>query len=435
MEQTKTLLQQAAALRKAKAPEQAKAIYESLLGEQAYWTQWDWWGYAQCCADLKQYEAALEICRRAYASHSGFAMLRQLYARCIYYTQLSGKKEPGSEQLYKKAVEAMVQLSPPGEPYSLTAKAIFKYIKHLSQKPSIPWETIGQWLEKMNVERLSKEVYTIPGQNGKRDMELASEQEEWFSWKIKYLLHTAQWQPCIDMINLALSTINKWHYSNDIWFLRKKAAALHALGSTREALSLMEQLLLKKKEWFFEADLGHMKQDPAEKVVHFAKAMAMPGDDEKKVGMLQALSQCLLQLQKQEEAGKVALYEVALRNHAGWKIPAESEKVLEQAGLTPGKIEPPAHYRAAVLAVCRTYLPSKARGTIIKILPDGKSGFIQPIGKGEKLYYRNKNSLCKPWLLKEGVAVLYNAQKSYDKKKQKESWEAVEIELAEKSHN
>lgn len=430
MENIKGQLQQAAELRKAKAPQEAKAIYDSLQNEQAGWTQWDWWGYAQCCADLRQYETALAICRRAYASHSSFDMLRQLYARCIYHTQLSGKKEPGSEQIYKKAVEAMVQLSPPGEPYSLTAKAIFKYLKHLSQKPAIPWDTIGQWLQKMQVERLSKEVYTIQGREGKRDMELASEQEEWYSWQIKYLLHTAQWQACIDMIDTALHAIDKWHYSNDIWFLRKKAAALHALGSTAEAIILLEQLLARKKEWFFEADLGLMKQAPAEKVVHYARATTMPGDDEKKVGLLHAFSLCLLLLNDEAAAGKVALYEVALRQKAGWRIPADSEKVLLQAGQQVVTLYEPARYKDAVLHICRSYLPAKARGTVSRVLPDGKSGFIQPEGRSEKLYYRSRNSICKPWLLKEGVAVLYNRQKSYDKKKERESWEAVEIELA-----
>lgn len=431
-EHTKAQLQQAAALRKAGGPQEARAIYEAMLTETLHWSQWDWWGYAQCCAELKAYDAALDICRQAYAKHNNFDMLRQLYARCIYHTQLAGKREPANEQLYRKAVEAMVQLSPPGEPYSLTAKAIFKYIKYLSQKPVIPWDTIGQWLQKMEVGQLSKAVYTIQGQNGRRDTELASEQEEWYSWHIKYLLHTQQWQDCISMIDLALSAIDNWHYSNDIWFLRKKAAALHALGHTAEAVALMEALLLKKREWFFEADLGRMKLDAAQQVVHYAKAVLMPGDDEKKVGLLHALSLTLIDLQKTADAGKVALYEVALRQKAGWRIPPESDKVLHRAGVYSNVVEEPHSYKEAVLQLCRGWLPAKARGTISKVLPDGKSGFIQPEGKGAGLYYRSRNSLCKPWLLKEGVAVLYVAQKSFDKKKQKESWEAMEIELAEK---
>lgn len=423
-------LSKAFELRKEKLPGEALEMYKYLAAKpEVMFGEWDWWGFAQCYNDLKHYSEALEVCRAAYKKIPASDLIKKQYAQGIFYTQLAGNKEPQNDAVFLKAVEAMLMLSPPGGAFNFTAKAIFKWIKRLSTKPKIDWQEIGRWLAKMDVHTLNPDSFTIKGGPGKRDLELASEVEEWYSWQSKYLLQTQQWQACIDLCDESHKKINKWHYSNDIWFLRRKAAALMQLGRKDEAETLISEMLIRKQEWFFYYDLAQLKDTADEKIPLLAKGLIMRGDADKKVKLIHELGQLLHEKNKTKESHALALYELSLRQQADWPIAPELEQLLAQTGGIPGSIQPPEMYRSAAENAIGEFLEPKQSGTIEKLMDNGLIGFIKPEKKGESIFFRTKQFRGDRNLLRTGQSVLYEVRNSFDKKKNKPSVEAVDIEI------
>lgn len=407
---------------------EAIALYEEKLGKDTKGMgEWDWLGCIQSYNALKQYDTALTHCRNGYKQWPQSNMLGKLYAQCIFYTQLAGNRKPADEATFEKAVQAMLKLSPPGGKYNFTAKAIFKWIKYLSEKQVVPWKKIGEWLDCMDVKQLSTEVFVIPGAGGKKDMEVASEVEEWYSWQTKYLLQTQQWKRCIEMVDAALAHLTKWHYSNDLWFLRRKAAALAKLGEIEKAKQMVNELLLRREEWFFYQDLALLEADGAKKAVLLAKAVVVRGDADKKVAVLQQLAECLALNEQREAAHAIGLYAVAIRQNANWAVPVSLEKLMQENGGMPGVILPPGKYEAAVQKACQSLLPAKQKGIIHKILEGRSAGFIQKANEGTTCYFRYKNCKMPPARIKEGLSVSFNVRQAFDKAKGRQSEEAVDI--------
>ena len=67
----------------------------------------------------------------------------------------------------------------------------------------------------MDREKLSKECSTIqvPRKGELKDMELASDFENWYAYKTKALSKLSEWQECFDLSKEALEKIENFHYS------------------------------------------------------------------------------------------------------------------------------------------------------------------------------------------------------------------------------
>ena len=257
------LRQQAKQLKQAKNFEEALPLFKQLWEEhRENCNEWDGWNYAHCLSKQKDYKNALKICREVYEIKPNFEQNNNLYAWCIYYTEIKIEKVE-NEQLLLKAGEAIIKLSKqkPTEQQSdfpcVYSLSIFKILDYLNEKTIYNPKSIIYWTEKLNPDFLE----TIPFKftdNESKERELASKKEDWYSLRSKALYENGDFADCISCSETALKSLTKFHYDNDIWFKRNIALSKAELGDIETAIEELKSLLKRKNEWFIQKEIAEL---------------------------------------------------------------------------------------------------------------------------------------------------------------------------------
>ncbi len=426
----KVHLQKAAEARKNNSFSIAIELYETALKEAPdCFGEWDAWGYGQCLKQLKQYEKALEVCRKYYTRHENFEPLRSLYAWCIYFTQISSTEAPASTENRRKALQAINRLCPQGKPYSPAPLAIFKWVKNLAAGPNIPWTEIKEWLDKLDPKLLQTDCYQMQGKG--KLIELASELEEWYSWQSKCLLQLGKWEEGVALCREAKEKIQKWHYSNHVWFDRREAFALSKSGKKDDAKKLLSKALAQKREWFMLADMAELEQDNSLKKHFYGAACRAEGEWKSKVGLLLKIAQWLAQKGEPKAAELHAQACNCIRQKEGWPL---SDSVLLLAGENWVPEQDTSKTLLAILEklkeIWQTWevAASMLEGKIREILPNGKAEFI---AEGKRtFYFQLKNCQMPGHEITVGRNVKFELVDGFDKKKNIISKNATNIRKA-----
>ncbi|MDR0891129.1 MAG: hypothetical protein LBN24_00730 [Mediterranea sp.] len=350
-------------------------------------TPWDGWRYAFCLKQEKRYAEALDRCREVYRLKPDFTPIRELYAWCVYYTEIA--PEPvRHEPTFLRAATAVTQLTSQEAPYSAYTVSVFKVLGYLAQRASYPTDLILEWTARLQPQRLSTAVFTFTDPTG-RPREIASEQERYYMYRAKALLEKGLWDDCIALSTEALHTLPAFHYNNDVWFRWRIALAHEGKGEPTVALQLLTDLLRRKREWFIEkeiADILYRQGDYEQSLAHARAAAALPADDSMRAGLHQLLANLQAKLHLPPEA--------LLPRPTRPKQPASST---------------PTH-----------------AGTIQTILPNGAAGFIKATD-GHSYYFLLHDFKAKKELAIAGQAVTFALARGFDKKKNRETEVAVNI--------
>lgn len=419
-------LQTAFQYRKNNHYQEAIQIYQPLWQQNPLdFNEWDGWSYAYCLSKQNRHVDALEVCRQLYQRFNKVEILNTLYARCIYYTQFNPKK-PVTIDVLKKATKAIFDLAPPGNPYSFAPRAIFYLVKELMKAQDIDWAEIEMWLLKLDPDLLDDRPFRMTDAKG-RNIELASPREEWYANFIKTKAGLNQPQLLLDAINAARNKKIKWHYSNDIWFARKEAFAWKQLGDSVKAEKIMREILTKKKDWFLIFDLAQLITDKEESMGLFCMAAMAQGKAEMKLKLFETMYK---NLKDETEFGREAALHLclimALREENDWPVKQELKKELEAYAVDPEREGSSALIQQSLFPFWRKMAAKMNNnsmiGILVKILPDGKSGFIRC---GDLSYFASLRDLKASPNLNSRVS--FELVDSFDKKKNKSSKMAVNI--------
>lgn len=422
------LLQQAMSLRKSQNYQQAVDIYTPLWHEnQNQFDDWAGWSYAFCLVKLNQHKEALEICRMLYPRYPQSEILNSLYGQCIYYTQFAIKNPPPVEVL-QKALNAMFKLSPPNNPYSFTPRATFKLIKTLLHQQQINWQEIEAWLLKLDPDMLDDRPFTWTDAKGKT-MELASPKEEWYSHMIRAKGGLNKPQELLDILNTARKQNFKWHYNNDIWFERKEAFAYSQLGQKEKAEKILRKIYVQKKEWFILYDLSQVVEDRKEKLRLLCDAALAPGKNEMKLKVYEAFFEYLKEgSQFQREAALHLCLLAALREENGWPVSPVLLQNIRSFNMNAEEEGASGKIINALNPFWKRHASSKPKergeGVIDVIFPNNQAGFL--IYKKQKLFFSAGSMSGK---IKKGNKVSFEIKDSFDKKKNRMSKMAVNIQF------
>lgn len=407
---------------------EALELYNLLWQEQRdAFSDWDGWAYAFSTKSTGNWTAALDLCRHFYHRFPQSPMIRQLYAQSIYHTQLGGE-ELLDPAVTRRAVEAMLKLSPPQEAYSLTPRAVFKLCRQLMGLPAPPWEELEGWLRQLDPDQLSREVFRVTDSRGKV-REFASLQEEWYSAMIRVEAGRGRAEALLELLAEGRRRGIRWHYSNDVWFARKEAFALRQLGWRAEAEQILRRLAERKPEWFLLQDLAETVEDQAEALRLLFRAALSPGDNDKKVRLYMKLYEALAAQPAQAAEARQHLWLAALLRQANnWSVPAEMEAALAQTGAVPAQASP-----ASIIQHLRPWWEARSRegvalqeGVIDHLLPGGHAGFIRAAG-GEKYYFSVRDAGQLGHRMAAGLAVRFELRAGFDRKKQQPSRIAVNL--------
>ncbi len=219
--------------------------------------------------------------------------------------------------------------------YSVVSILFTSVLKAEKNKSNINWKFISDFCDLISHKQLHTDCRTIdvPKRGVKKPMELASDKEIWFAYKSKALLKLGLFQECYEISKQALEIFSVFHYSNDVWFARRIALSKKSLGNNADAITELQQVLRKKKEWFIQKELATLYQEAGdfEKAFHYSiAAINNSGDLEYKVDLLFLLGELLLSKQESDLAFQHFSLSHLIRIKEEWKIPSKLQSALSQ---------------------------------------------------------------------------------------------------------
>jgi tetratricopeptide (TPR) repeat protein len=274
-------------------------------------------------------------------------------------------------------------------------------VKSEKKKPSPNWLLISDFCDNFIPGNLGTDCATIKiDRKGiEKDMELASDRENWYAYKTKALLKLGEWQSCFDLSKEALDNIEKFHYSNDVWFARRVALAKKNLGDSTETIKEFEAILRKKKEWFIQKELAELyfEENDNEKALKYAmEAISNFGPLEFKVDLLFLMGKILKEKNENEMAFKHFSLSKLVRQVEEWSIPKKLDDELHKfeytaidiADIDKIKSELKKYWESQQPRKMSSGTETKLKGEITRILNDnerGKDGFL--ISNAKEYYF------------------------------------------------
>lgn len=311
-------------------------------------------------------------------------------------------------------------------------------LKSEKKKPAPNWKLINEFCNNIDREKLSKECSTIQVERkGQlKDMELASDFENWYAYKTKALTKLGEWQECFDLSKEALEKIENFHYSNDIWFSRRVALSKRNLGNTDDTIQELQTILKKKREWFIQKELAELyfeKGNVELALKQATDAINNFGPLEFKVDLLYLLGKIYKQQDKLDLSFKHFSLSKLIRQAEEWKLPQKlfdelrtfSFQEIQQTDFKKLKNELQKYWdtfkpqQASKFDKSRTTKSNDLEGEIVKILNDnerGKDGFIK--SAGNEFYFSASPTWHLTSELNVGTKVIFKVIPAKDGKKE-----------------
>lgn len=279
---------------------------------------------------------------------------------------------------------------------------LFSVVLKSEKKKAAPnWKLINDFCDQFKPAELSKKCDSIEiEKRGKKiDMEMASDFENWYAYKTKALMKLEKWQDCFDTSKEALEKIEKFHYSNEIWFSRRIALSKKNLGNTEETIQELETILRKKKEWFIQKELAELyyEQKEIDKAFRMSiEAINNFGPLEFKVDLLFLMGKIHQQKNETELAFKHFSLAQLIRSEEQWKIPQKLRDELSNFSFETLSLSDIKSLKRELSRYWTSFSKNKegkikqtnSKGKIIKILNDnerGKDGFLND--NGTEVYF------------------------------------------------
>jgi len=397
--------------------EQALPVYRTLWeAHRDDCNEWDAWGYAYCLRQCGRHGEALDVCRAAYRQWPDFGLLRTLYAWCIYRTAFT--PDAGTPELLR-AGRAIIRLCQTGDPYAPYDRAVVRLMEHLlSLQPSRGAAALA-WAALLDPVVLPDEPRLISDAQG-RPLELASLRERYLAACIKACYLEGRWEDCVTWSEKALDQLDRLHYDNDLWFRRYAALAAARLQRFDVALDLIGYVLARRRAWFVLQDVAGIcaaAGRPDEAMAYALEAALQPGPPGMKVRLYAELAEHLAAADFFKAARQVVELACAVRRDRGWQ---PDGRLLVLAGAIEADPDTEIPLRKLrqrserSLARLRFAMGPASTGTIEKLLPGGRAGFLRD-ESGRTFYFA-----CSAFLGDSpaaGLAVEWIAGQAYNPKK------------------
>ena len=427
----RTLKEQAETLRRDKQFGPALAAFDELLNlypDQA--TERERWGKAFCLRALGRQREALDLCREVYRTHPEFVPNRNLYGWCVYDLEIKPLREgePADIKTFYRAAEAITQLTLQ-EVYSPYERTVFEVLRYLKDRQTYPADEVLAWCDKLDPDKLATEARKYTSRDGQERVE-ASPLEQWYSQRTKALEHLRRWEELIVVCNEALDRLTAFHYSDEIWFRRRIATAKAELGDTDAAIGDLKALVRLRPDWFIQADLARLLHEAGndDAALEYAVDAALgPGELSYKWELFVLMGDLLAAQGKPDVAGQHYRLASALRAEQGWR--EDSDLAQQLRDLPPVPSQPASTLARELEGTWRALkFTDQERGTgeIERTDPGKRSGFIRA-SDGRSIFFRFRNFASPRDRLLIGTKVSFFLQPSFDKTRNRESNEAVDV--------
>ena len=400
--------------------------------DEQSWQEWDYVFAMTALYRMKRYEDCLQLYREFHHAYPSSSLLDDRMGWAVYHVHLKGHDfKQGDNARYLKQVDFVLHHGKQG-PYSPVALIIGQVVRAIlsgwiGQK--IDYQRANDYLDYLDSKKLLQEERTYQQDDGKV-RRLASEQEKWYAYKSKSLLKLKQYDACISCCDQALAVIRHFHSNNDVWIPLRKIESLIALKRTADAKAALGHLLQgPARHWKIDM-LGYrvavMENDKDAALKHIGAAALMDPNHGMRVQFYEETAS-FLSAAGYERMAMLQYHLIdLLREENGWKI-----RPHHFSGTIPEDIA--AMDKQATLRELRDFWRAQRdkdkvflEGQVKKILPSGRSGFIDA-ADGKSYYFSFADVQSGRKRLTEGSSVRFTLTKRMDCKKNRLSDNAVEI--------
>ena len=299
-------------------------------------------------------------------------------------------------------------------PYVLT---ILKVIRVLNKRASINFREVTKWLECLEKDILSEEVYVFQDNTGK-EREKASPKEIYYQNMAKALEKLGKYDECIEVCEMALIQISKFHYRNDVWFKERLYYSKCMVSEDIEtAISQYKELTYKEDMWFMYHKLSQIcirNNKLSDALLYASKAYSGKFEYEKMVNLFYDTA-FLWQALGNENNAKLFFHACAYyRNRQGWSISEELKFAIYNYDTD---IERKPNIKE-LQKITSEYVLSieganRYEGSVQKFTSNGYSGFIKPNEGKDNIFFNLKDVVGKKLLVK-GLSVSYEIKQGTD---------------------
>ena len=263
-------------------------------------------------------------------------------------------------------------------PYTLSVIKVLEYLNKNND-----FEDVLMWAEMINPNYLSAKASDF---NGRK---YPSPKEKYYSQVTKALLKLDEIDRCYELSKEALELEE---LTEDIWFKWRLAKCANELGEYDEAIGYLKEIMARKPDWYIKSEIAnsyYFNGDFDNALSYAIDAALTPAPSESKVNVYSLIAD-LVEDEYPEEALQHRYLEYSIRLNKEWNIEDTLTEKIKEAGLDTENTE----YWKIEKELKPFWNSFKYKdqelkyGIISKILPHGKSGFIQ--GEDGVSYYFNK---------------------------------------------
>ena len=394
--------------------------------------EWVAWNYARALRKVNRSRDAVEVCQRGRSIKPDFDRLNQIYGWALYDVYMKGIDETLDHNQFFKAANEIVSLTKQ-ELYSPFTWIVFRMVDYLKKKPNPSYATILEWLDKLKPELLSREERSAP-QSDEHNDTYASEQEKWYTTRVRALLEMNRHNECIELCTQVLSMFTSFHHDYDIWLHWYRARSLRAENRLEEALSDLKYVETKKREFFVKHEIAlvYFQMGDLQNAIGIAAQASLGRAGlEFEWEMFLHMAQILNALGDTEHAQEHTMLAFKIRQENNWNIPNELMEIIRKLGLNTSIDVTARELHKRLRPFWETLKPrteTAFKGRIEKLHANGKSGFIRGEG-GNTFFFAMRSVLVNPAQLAIGVDVGYNQSSVKNRDTGKEETHAVDVVL------
>lgn len=344
---------------------------------------------------------------------------RNDYAWTIYKVHVQNFKK--GNDLYRYC-ELITQLVPQKDLNTdkncIYTLAVFKVLKQLDKDKD--YYTMLSWLEKINPDMLDDKQYRQYGKIQK------SKKELFYDYASKAYYNTGEFEKCIEVSGLALDTINRFIHDGDTWHKWRLANSLKELNRCGEALPYLLEVIEVKHDWYMYRDIAEVYyrlNNPLKALKYCCPVVLSNVSDKIKINIYYLIYNILKGF-NHEQALKHAQYFYLLKKESGYRIPYDIENLnFDDVYLDKNQL------KGEIIDIWTLYKFQNKKlhyGNIIKFFEDKNYGFIKTDDNKTLFFHKSE---FRDHSIEVGQNVSFYTEKRFDKSKNRESLNAVNIKI------
>ncbi|MEW6006501.1 MAG: tetratricopeptide repeat protein [Stygiobacter sp.] len=345
----------------------------------------------------------------------------------IIWTLIQGKlfkiPEDGDVNTTIEEANRILELNPD---QFAKATIIFRVLK--VAKKNSDWKTISEWSSKLDVDTLNDEpLLDDKGHEG------WSKKSIWYNYRIKALIEDERYDEAEILTEQAITLYPKFKK----FFLRLKGIIKVKQGNLEEAKLCYEEIIkVRNVDWWLLHEYGRVLTnigDRGNALQNFYLAASKSFKLENSVKLFYDISALCIELERYPEAAAHLYLTKFLRESKGWGIPDEINSSFQT--LADKKINISYPDLKSALNECKKFWSSESDNNNDKVSSNNIIGILSIVSTEQPFAFIKTKEYGKVFCLKkdlpksanDGDKVEFKMVKSFDKKKNIESWKAINI--------